>query len=115
MNRAALLLVLVLASCSGGDGGAKPLDGATLYQRQGCMACHGPNLQGSTMAPALGGLTAHWTVDELVAYLNDPKGYAAGDERLRKQGEAYRSPMPPYRNVGEEGLRTLAAWLLEQP
>ena len=107
-----LTLGTTLASCSdAADAG--PVDGATLFNRNGCMACHGMNRQGGSLGPTLKGLAEHWSVEQLVAYLEDPKGYAAQDERLRVQGEAFRSPMPPYANLSVEERTTLAAWLLE--
>lgn len=106
-----LLLALCSSACSEG-GGAAPPDGAMLYARQSCATCHGGNRQGSSLAPALVGIAGHWTVENLAAYLADPKGYAANDERLRKQGEAYRMPMTPYGHLSVEERTAIATWLL---
>ena len=107
-----LSLVVSLASCSDSGEGGKPIDGATLFNRNGCIACHGMNRQGGGLGPVLKGLGQHWTTEQLVAYLEDPKGYAEGDERLKAQGAKYRSPMPPYANLSVDERTTLASWLL---
>jgi len=111
MKRPTLLLALALTACSPADDG--PPDGATLFRRQGCVACHGPSGQGSSLAPALNGLSAHWTVEKLVQYLADPEAYAAGDPRLHAQAEAFRQPMPGYDRLSVEERTALGAWLLE--
>lgn len=105
------LAALLAGACSGG-GDSQAKDGPTLFSRNGCVACHGHKLQGSSMAPALAGLAEHWTVEDMVAYLADPKGYAAQDPRLSEQGKSYRTVMPPYANVSVEDRTVLAEWLL---
>lgn len=112
MNRPTTLLVLLLAACapSSEEG---PLDGAALYKRQNCAACHGMNRQGSGLAPAIDAVGQHWTVDGLAEYLADPQGYAANDERLKAQGERYRMPMTPYKHLSVEERKAIAAYVID--
>ena len=49
----ALVCVTLLAGC-----GEAPLDGATLAQDKGCVACHG--LQGEAVAPIYPKLNGQW-------------------------------------------------------
>ena len=86
---------------------ANPEDGASTWRR--CQACHkledgkngvGPhlygivgrdiaNVEGFRYSKALEELEGAWTVDELNAWLEDPKGYAPGNKMsyagLRKE------------------------------
>lgn len=77
---ATVLLTLSLAAC-GSSGGS---EGATLYRTYACAQCHGEKGQGSPagLGPTLRGKHEFWDAAKLDAYLRDPKGYAAGVDRL---------------------------------
>ena len=88
------------------------VDAASLYRSQQCALCHGSEGQGMNgVGPDLRGMEALWTVDELMSYLADPKGYTAKDERLSKNQGKYRMPMPQ-NNLDDTRRRALAEYVL---
>lgn len=126
---AALVACAALAAC--GEGGeradgaqarqtlasslpapAAPADGAALYTSQGCGACHGASAQGGMLGPALAGMAAHWTREDLAAFLADPESAVQRSERLAAQKAAYPMPMPGVPKLGEPERLALADWLL---
>lgn len=113
-------LLLLLTACGGSDPstpGATTKTGGpaiSLFQRGNCHTCHGPELKGTQLGPALGDLTVHWNHDSLVGYLNDPQGVADRDPRLRERRGIYMMRMPPAAQAGlsKEDVAALATWLL---
>lgn len=80
------------ASCSD----ATPTTGPELFNAWGCVQCHAESGVGvSGLGPSLLEKQKYWTRDTLLAYLRDPKGYAAKDPRLKEQGRSFMTPMPP--------------------
>lgn len=94
---------------SGAGGG---FDGAEVFKSASCAMCHGEEREGTGMAPRLLGLDDYWVPETLEKYLLDPKGYAAGDERLSEQAKQFSMEMPPWSYSAEE-LAALINWLLE--
>lgn len=85
-----------------------------LYRSKNCVSCHGHDLRGTMLAPALRGLAAHWNAEELAQFLREPKAWLEKDARLAEVARTYRSPMPPTFGTDAERL-ALAQWLLAQP
>jgi len=112
----ALALALALLSLAGCSSGTEEAGGgaaaAKLFRQQACGQCHGATGKGSSLGPPLSGLAGRWSVDELAAYLADPRGYD-GDNFVRSQGN-YPAPMSTYSHLSLEERRSLAGWLLER-
>ncbi len=77
--------------------------GKTLYRQEGCFMCHQLNGEGGKVGPDLTvegtrGRTNDW----LVGHFKDPPAYTPG------------SMMPPFKNLTDEQLRALTAFLLSQ-
>lgn len=110
-----LLLCAGLFACGGESAPESSSSAATpeqLFSSQQCAMCHGPQGQGMPgMGPDLRSIDEHWTVDSLVDYLGDPKGYAEKDERLAAGLGKYRMPMP-LSNLPAERRRVLAEYVL---
>ena len=56
------------------------ISGEKLVMTFGCTNCHGANLAGSNMGPALIGLKEFWgSRDDLINYLRNPNSYMDSD------------------------------------
>ncbi len=86
--------------------------GAVVYSSLGCASCHGADLAGTNAAPSLAGLSAHWTTEELVAYLQDPVTVQQQRPRLQYRLEQYPLQMPGYASHPRADLEALATFLL---
>lgn len=88
------------------------LDGFTLIKQSGCLTCHGQNLEGTNMAPALAGLNEVWSRDKLINYLRNPSAYS-GDKRFKEYKLKYKNiVMPSYGNIDVKDLGKMADYLL---
>lgn len=90
--------------------------GEGVYKAANCAMCHGEELEGSRLAPALKGMAEHWDADSLAEYLVDPVGYAEDDVRLKTNKLQYKLPMPAWKQtgIGEADMQLLIDWLLDQ-
>ncbi len=87
-------------------------DGLTIIKQNGCITCHGQNLEGTKMAPALAGIKEHWTRDGLLNYLRNPSAYS-GDSRFEEYRDKYKGiVMPSYGNLDVKDLGKIAEYLL---
>ncbi|MFC2082295.1 c-type cytochrome [Bacteroidota bacterium] len=88
-------------------------DGMTLLQNTGCLGCHGTDLQGTNLAPALVNLNEHWERDGLINYLRNPSSYS-GDDRFEEYKKQFSGVvMPSYNNIDVKKLGEIADYLLE--
>ncbi len=86
-------------------------DGLTLIKQNGCITCHGQDLNGTKMAPALVNIKEHWTRDGLLNYLRNPSAYS-GDSRFDEYREKYKGiVMPSYGNLDVKDLGKIAEYL----
>ena len=89
-------------------------DGLKLINNVGCTACHGVDLGGTKMAPALTNLKEYWTRNELINYLRNPSSYA-DENRLKEYKEQFKNiMMPSYNNIDVKDLGKMADYLLEK-
>jgi len=87
-------------------------DGLGLIKQKGCIACHGSNLQGTKIAPALTGLKEFWNRDKLINYLRNPSSFGT-DKRFVMYKEKYKNiVMPSYNNIDVKDLGKIADHLL---
>ena len=86
-------------------------EGLTLISNQGCVRCHGTDLNGTDLAPSLFDVKNYWSRDNLINYLRNPQSYS-GDERFETYKEKYKSLMPPFNNVNVKDLGKIADYLL---
>jgi cytochrome c553 len=84
------------------------------YVALNCAKCHGTDLKGQRTAPALTGLAAHWTEDQLIAYLRDPPAVRAANPRMAYVAEQFAIEMPAYPHTDEAALRGLVGWIITQ-
>lgn len=79
-----------------------------------CGMCHGNDLNGTQMAPALNNLAQYWSRDNLINYLRNPSSYSS-DERFKEYKERYKNViMPPYNNIDVKELGKIADYLLQR-
>ena len=83
-----------------------------LIKRLGCVSCHGNDLQGTPLAPALDNLAQFWSRDQLVNYLRNPSSFMDSD-RFKAYKQKYPGTiMPPFNNVDVKELGKIADYLL---
>ncbi len=91
---------------------SQELDGLTLIKQIGCTNCHGSELQGTQMAPALQNLKSNWSRDNLINYLRNPSSFGT-DNRFAEYKEKYKNiVMPSYNNIDVKNLGKIADYLL---
>ncbi len=97
----------------GGTMDAQELSGLDLINDWGCKTCHGGNLEGTTMAPALANLSSFYDRDKLINYLRNPNSFMDQD-RFKKYKEKYRGIiMPSYGQHSVKQIGKVADYLLE--
>jgi|UniRef100_A0A832G6G6 mono/diheme cytochrome c family protein len=88
------------------------LSGAELMNNFGCLNCHGANLEGGPMGPALVNLKEYWSRDNLINYLRNPNSFMS-QKRLKEYREKYPNMiMPAYGNKDVKDLGKIADYLL---
>ncbi|MCA2004518.1 MAG: cytochrome c [Ignavibacterium sp.] len=88
------------------------LTGAELMSNFGCLNCHGTNLEGSAMGPALANLKQYWSRDNLINYLRNPNSFMS-QKRFQEYREKYPNMlMPAYGNKDVKDLGKIADYLL---
>lgn len=89
-------------------------DASGLYRDATCVACHGANLEGGMLGPALTGLSAHWNREDLARFFADPESFVASTPRIAEQKAKYNMAMPPAAGLSEADRLLLADWLLQR-
>jgi cytochrome c2 len=90
------------------------LNAAQLISNFGCTNCHGGELQGTQMAPALTNLSQYWGKERLLAYLRNPNDFM-NDPRFKEYKEKYPNQiMPPYGNKNIKDLGKIVDYLLQK-
>ena len=83
-----------------------------LISNFGCTNCHGGELQGTPMAPALLNLSQYWGKESLLNYLRNPNDFM-NQERFIEYKEKYPNQiMPPYGNKNIKDLGKIVDYLL---
>lgn len=86
-------------------------DGLQLIRENGCTSCHGQNLEGSNIAPALVNIKEYWGRDNLINYLRNPSSFS--NERMKEYRMKYKNiMMPSYNNLDVKDLGKIADYLL---
>lgn len=88
------------------------LSGEDLVTNFGCTKCHGSDLSGTTMGPALKNLSQFWSRDNLINYLRNPSSYMDSD-RFKDYKERFPNMiMPSYANKDVKDLGKISDYLL---
>ena len=83
-----------------------------LISNFGCINCHGGELQGTPMAPALTNLSQYWGKESLLNYLRNPNDFM-NEERFKEFKQKYPNQiMPPYGNKNIKDLGKIVDYLL---
>jgi mono/diheme cytochrome c family protein len=96
------------------DENTTELTATQLISNFGCTNCHGGELQGTPMAPALTNLSSYWGKETLLNYLRNPNDFM---DDARFQEYKQKSPnqiMPPYGNKNIKDLGKIVDYLLER-
>lgn len=88
------------------------ITGASLIKSFGCLNCHGDNLEGSAMGPALTNLTQFWGRDNLLNYLRNPNSFMDSDRFKEYKKRFPNQMMPSYGNKDVKDLGKIADYLL---
>ena len=85
-----------------------------LISNFGCTNCHGGELQGTPMAPALTNLSSNWGKESLLNYLRNPNDFM-DEARFKEYKQKYPSQiMPPYGNKNIKDLGKIVDFLLSR-
>jgi len=87
-------------------------DGLTLTKQLGCITCHGDNLQGTQMAPALSNISKNWTRDGLINYLRNPSSFGGGSRFDEYRNKYKNIIMPSFENRDVKELGKISEFLL---
>jgi len=87
-------------------------DNLALFNKVGCVSCHGADLKGTGMAPSLVSAKDFWKRDALINYLRNPSSYST-DSRFVEYKQQYKSIMPSYDNVDVKELGKMADYILQ--
>ena len=83
-----------------------------MIAKLGCTGCHGPELIGTQMAPALANLKEFWSKDKLINYLRNPNSFMDSD-RFKAYRDKYPGTiMPSFDNISVQDLGKIAEYLL---
>ncbi len=90
------------------------LSAEQLISNFGCTNCHGGDLAGTRMAPALTNLSQYWGKESLLNYLRNPNDFM-DKPRFKEYKEKYPNQiMPPYGNKDIKDLGKIVDYLLQQ-
>jgi cytochrome c2 len=89
----------------------KELNVDALLANNKCFVCHGRDLEGSGMGPALVNLSENWKAENLVSYLQNPKAFL-NNPRMAILKDKYKSEMPAVKGLSAEELKALAEYLI---
>lgn len=90
------------------------LTATQLVSNFGCTNCHGNDLAGTNLAPALNNLTQYWGKESLLNYLRNPNDFM-NDARFQEYKQKYPNQiMPSYGNKDIKDLGKIVDYLLEQ-
>ncbi len=78
------------------------VEGAMIYQKFQCGACHQVNGVGQRLGPPLNGVGTHRTREWLIGHFNDPKKFSPG------------TIMPPY-HFNEKDMNAITSYMLALP
>ncbi len=85
-------------------------DGLQLIRENGCTSCHGQNLEGSNIAPALVKIKENWDREDLINYLRNPSSFS--NNRLKEYRLKYKNIiMPSFNNLDVKDLGKIADYL----
>lgn len=88
------------------------LSAEQLMNNFGCLNCHGTNLEGTSMGPALVNLKELWSRDNLINYLRNPNSFMS-QKRFMEYREKYpKMLMPSFGNKDVKDLGKIADYLL---
>ena len=101
--------------CAGAEenpcgGVAEVVDASKIYASANCTMCHGKEMEGSGLGPALSNVAAKWDETELKKYIRDPQKYEDTGNRLTNDPK-YVMEMPVFPQ-SEQDLDALVKWLL---
>jgi cytochrome c2 len=80
------------------------LNAAQLISNFGCTNCHGGDLGGTKLAPALKNLSEHWGKESLLNYLRNPNDFMT-DDRFKEYRNKYPGQIMP--DFGEKNIKDL--------
>lgn len=91
----------------------KELSAMTLIKNNGCTSCHGTDLKGTNLAPAIVNVKQNWSRDELISYLRNPSSFM-DKNRFREYRKKYSSTiMPPFNHLDIKDLGKIADYLIK--
>lgn len=84
-----------------------------IFAANNCAMCHGKDMGGNKMGPALTGLSDYWDAESLVAYMKNPEDRSVNEEHLAKLDEEYSLTMPAFEG-SDDDLKVMVEYLLSK-
>lgn len=94
------------------DMSSEDLSSKELITKLGCTTCHGNDLRGTRMGPALYNVSEYWSRDKLINYLRNPASYADTERYQELQKQYPGMIMPAFSNIDVKDLGRIADYLL---
>ena len=105
------LILLSLSSCFLYE--SAPLNGGSLFRRERCIDCHGPDGLGTGNGPSLDSMASYWTTEELTEYLVEPEKVLLSNPRLSKIADAHDARMASFGHLSQRERRALSVFVLK--
>jgi mono/diheme cytochrome c family protein len=84
-----------------------------LMGKLGCITCHGSDLTGTRMGPALQGLKENWGRDKLINFLRNPFSYMETERFIEFRKKYPGVIMPSFNQIDVKELGKIADYLLQ--
>ncbi len=85
-----------------------------LISRLGCVNCHGTDLSGTQMGPALKNISQNWSRDKLINYFRNPSSFMSSGRFQEYQQRYPNTMMPSFGNIEVKELGKIADYLLKE-
>ena len=111
MNKILGLLVLVVALLIFFTAPAFAATGKSIFNSEGCIACHTINGTGGSVGPNLSHVGSHRSLSWIKTQIVNPSAHFASGSTLTINGKSYMAIMPSHKNMSASELNTLAEYL----
>ena len=88
--------------------------GEQLFKERGCATCHGADLKGTQMAPALQSNKKKWKKEALIQYITNPAAEKKKYPRLVEMSKNYTMMQMPPNKMDAQQMKALVDFLMKR-